>query len=49
MYGIVSRVEPLVRRGDLLKILKYKDSEEILRISQPRGDFRAEYGSEPGF
>lgn len=43
------RVSDICRKGDLLKILKYKDSEEILRISQPRADFRAEYGSERGF
>ena len=44
-----SRMSDVCKQSDLLKILKYKDSEEILRISQPRGDLRAEYGSERGF
>ena len=44
-----SRMSDVCKQSDLLKILKYKDSEEILRISQPRGDLRAECGSERGF
>lgn len=46
---VFSKMSDVCKQSDLLKILKYKDSEEILRISQPRGDFRAEYGSERGF